>query len=114
MTSLTSLSDWEAARQASHKQPVLIYKHSAICPASAWAERNVQTWQSDHTDYPVYRVVVQSAREVSDQIADDLNLRHETPQAIFVHQGDVVAHENHHGVSAERLTKALHRLKLDL
>lgn len=109
---LTDVSDWNAAREASFEHPVLIYKHSATCPTSAWAERNVSNWHEEHPDWPVYQVTVQSARPVSDQIADDLPLRHETPQAIVVHDGEAVAHLNHNHVSADRLTEAIRALNL--
>lgn len=109
---LTTVDDWNAARNASFERPVLIYKHSATCPTSAWAERNIRSWGDDHPDWPVYRVTVQSARAVSNQIADDLSLRHETPQAIIVQHGKVVAHRNHNHVTPDELTDALHHSDL--
>ncbi|MFO8233682.1 MAG: bacillithiol system redox-active protein YtxJ [Longimonas sp.] len=109
---LASVADWNAAREASFERPVLVYKHSATCPTSAWAQRNIDTWSDDHADWPVYRVTVQSARPVSNQIADDLSLRHETPQAIIVHKGEVIEHLNHNHVTPDRLTEALRKLDL--
>lgn len=107
---LTSVADWNAARKASFEHPVLVYKHSATCPTSAWAQRNVDTWAEDHADWPVYRVTVQSARPMSDQIADDLSVRHETPQAIIVRNGKAVKDFSHNHVSPDHLTDALHEL----
>ena len=101
---LTTTDDWKAAREASFEQPVLVYKHSATCPTSAWAQRNIDAWAEDHSQWPVYRVTVQSSRSVSDQIADDLSLRHETPQAIVVHNGEAVGDLSHNHVSSEELT----------
>ena len=109
---LTTISDWNAARETSFEQPVLIYKHSATCPTSAWAARNVGTWSEAHTGTPVYQVTVQSARPVSNQIANDLSLRHETPQAIVVHQGQAIAHRNHSRVTPDELTDAFQNTDL--
>lgn len=109
---LTTVSDWNAARKASFEQPVLIYKHSATCPTSAWAARNVRSWCEEHTEKPVYQVTVQSARPISNQIANDLGLRHETPQAIVVYQGQAVAHRNHSRVTPDELTDALQNTDL--
>jgi bacillithiol system protein YtxJ len=109
---MTSVADWNAAREASFERPVLVYKHSATCPTSAWAQRNIDAWSGDHADWPVHRVTVQSARPVSDQIAEDLSLRHETPQAIIVRNGKMVKHLNHNRVSPDRLSDALHELDL--
>ncbi len=109
ITDLESIADWTTARSASKQQPIFVYKHSATCPTSAWAQRNVLN--SECNGVPVYRVTVQKARDVSNQIATDLNVRHETPQIIVVYDGAAVGHCNHGRVTPEEietLTQDLH------
>lgn len=103
--SLDALDDWTAAREASSSQPVVIFKHSSICPTSARANDEMQSLSN--ADVPVYRVVVQEARDVSDAIADDLDIRHETPQVIVLSGGSPVFDTSHHRVREEAVREAL-------
>lgn len=103
---LRSEKDWQEARTRSEKEPVLIYKHSSTCPLSASAQRRVEQL-AEADDPPVYRVVVQEARGVSNAIAEALDVRHETPQAILLSGGRPVYDASHRRVSAEAVREAL-------
>lgn len=103
--SLDTVQDWTAAREASSSHPVVIFKHSSMCPTSARANGEMQSLAE--ADVPVYRVVVQEARDVSDTIAEDLDIRHETPQVIVLSQGTTVFDTSHHRVRADAVRDAL-------
>lgn len=93
--SLTSMDDLEDALDRAEQEPIVFYKHSAICPISAQMEREL-TALDRPDDPPVYRVVVQDARPVSDAIAERLGIRHESPQALVVY-GDTTLYDASHG-----------------
>jgi len=103
---LTSLDDWNDARAASHDHPILIFKHSNACPTSAQANGEMQTLATE-SDVPVYRVVVQTHRPVSNAIAEDLKVRHETPQAIVLDEGAPAFDASHFSVTAEAIRDVL-------
>jgi bacillithiol system protein YtxJ len=103
---LTSTSEWETARNHSKETPVLIYKHSSACPVSAKARGEVEELVETE-DLPVYEVVVQTHREVSDTIEADLDLRHETPQAILLRDGRVTFDASHFDVTADAIRTEL-------
>ena len=103
---LTSSADWNAARDASDEQPVVIFKHSSMCPTSARANQEMTALAEDEV-VPVYRVVVQEHRAVSDTIADETGLRHETPQVIVLHDRSPVFDASHHRVKSDRVREAL-------
>jgi bacillithiol system protein YtxJ len=42
---------------------------------------------------------------VSNAIAAQLNVRHESPQVIVVKNGKAIFHESHHSISATELTR---------
>lgn len=107
--SLDSESAWTRALEHSDNTPVLIYKHSATCPVSSSAQTEVEEVQSDEP-LPVYRVVVQEHRSVSNTIEDDLGIRHETPQVILLHERTPVFDTSHFDVSAETLRQELNHL----
>jgi len=100
--SLTSMSDWENALEASEDQTVLIFKHSSACSVSARADQELTTLAGE-SDLPIYQVVVQQARPVSNEIADTLGVRHETPQAILLRDRAPVYHTSHFEVTADTI-----------
>jgi len=99
---LTSEADWMAALEQSHEAPVLIFKHSSACPVSGRANRQIKKLTEDG-DPPVYRVIVQEARDVSTTIADRLGIQHETPQAILLEDGEPVFDASHYSITAESI-----------
>jgi bacillithiol system protein YtxJ len=109
---LESTTDWHDALEHSEERPILVFKHSATCSISAKANEEMSTLSSEE-DLPVYRVVVQEHRAVSDEIADALNIRHETPQAILVRAGDAFFDTSHLNVTADTMRKELHRAPVE-
>ena len=102
---LTSIDELDVALDHAQDEPVVFYKHSAICPISARMEKEIATL-TETDDPPVYRVVVQDARDVSDAIEERLGIRHESPQALLVYQ-DTVSYDASHGrISANDLRSA--------
>ena len=90
---ITSLG--EAIEESSH-YPVLLYKHSSTCPRSARAQREVESYLSAYSE-DAYSVVVQDERSLSNEIAEKLNIKHETPQLIVLRADKppfVLNHEN--------------------
>ena len=55
---------------------------------------------------PVHEIVVQRSRDLSQAVADRLNVRHESPQVFVVAHGRAVWHSSHSGVTADRVTRA--------
>ncbi len=105
---LHSESDWHAAREHSNDTAVLIYKHSSSCPVSGQAHEEMEELLDDDT-LPAYKVVVQEHREVSNQIETDLDVRHETPQAILLYNNEPVFDTSHFDVSAATIRQELNR-----
>jgi bacillithiol system protein YtxJ len=104
--SLAGEDDWADAREQSEEQPVLLFKHSNACPVSAKADQEMQTLAAKGT-LPVYKLVVQKSRAVSDAIAEDLDIRHETPQAIVLDDRTATFDTSHFDVTAENLRNAV-------
>lgn len=105
---LASEDDWTRALEQSKTTPVLIFKHSSACPISADANEEMTVLAND--DVPVYRVVVQEHRAVSDHIADALGVQHETPQAVVVQDEAAVFDTSHFNVTADTLREELRRV----
>jgi len=105
--SLASDADWAAAQSNSEEQPVLIFKHSSACPVSAKADEEL-TPLAEADALPVYKLVVQESRALSDEIAEALDVRHETPQAIVLDDQRPVFDASHFDVTADAVRDAVH------
>ena len=104
---LASLSDAEAMLADSQQQPVLLFKHSTTCPVSMAAAAEIDAFEAAGGAPPCYVVVVQRARDVSAHLADVLDVRHESPQAVLVDAGTAVFAASHGRVRAGTLRAAL-------
>ena len=86
---------------------VVIYKHSKRCGISSAAVLEVRHFAETHADVPVYMVDVVAQRPLSRTIADRLGVRHASPQAILVRNGEPVWNTSHFRVTARAIEKAV-------
>ena len=111
MHTLTHLSDLdmlEAAIDESRERPVLLFKHSRTCGISAEALDELRTHLERGPAAAAYKVItVQSHRRISDEVADRLGVRHETPQAILLRDGRPVWKASHFRITADELSRAI-------
>lgn len=111
MRNLTHLSDLdmlEAAIAESRQRPVLLFKHSRTCGISCEALDELHSHIDGGVADASYNVVVvQSHRRLSDSISQRLGIRHETPQAILIRNGQAVWNASHFRITAEAIGRVL-------
>lgn len=111
MTPLGRLTDADQLTGAPARPPgelLLIFKHSTTCPISAAARSEVQAYLNAAGDAPAaVEVLVIEQRPLSNQIADRFQIRHESPQAILVRDGQAVWHASHRAITREALSRAV-------
>lgn len=102
---LTDVGDWKRVLEGSAAKPVLLFKHSTRCPVSAEAYdqflKHVNKDADPAVDYAL--VLVVEDRPVSHAAAEDLGVKHESPQALFIKNGQAVWHDSHWRITAETL-----------
>ena len=86
----------------SKQKPVIVFKHSNACSISSKAYREMEKVQAD-----VNILVVQSARDVSRELANLTGVRHETPQVIVLRDGKAVWNASHFDVQAGAVAEAV-------
>src|SRR3982751_4818606 len=86
----------------SHSEPVILFKHSTTCPISAAAYAEMSQVPND-----VSLVVVQRARDVSQEVAARTGVRHESPQTIILRNGEAVWNRSHWSIKAADVETAL-------
>jgi bacillithiol system protein YtxJ len=99
---LTDRSDFDDLLERSKEQPVALLKHSVACPISAQGQKEFVGLEGEN-DPPLYAVVVQYARDLSNHIAETLGVRHETPQVLIIKDGEAIYHASHHKISTDTL-----------
>lgn len=101
---ITSHEQWKELLELSETQPYFVFKHSTTCPISAFAHTNVKNFESE---LPIYYVKVIENRPISLEIADDLNVQHQSPQAILVMHRQAKWHQSHYDITEESLASSV-------
>ena len=86
----------------SKQKPVIVFKHSTACSISSRAYREMEKVEGQ-----VNILEVQSAREISRELANLTGVRHETPQVIVLRDGKAVWNASHFDVKAAAVAKAV-------
>lgn len=98
------LSDTETLQKlltASKDRPVLVFKHSNSCGISSRAYREMEELEN------VNLLEVQTARELSRELAAITGVPHETPQVIVLRNGKAVWNASHYDVKAIAVAEAM-------
>lgn len=85
----------------------VLYKHSTRCGLCDETIAEVEAFAASHPEAAVYYLDLLAHRDVSDAIAERLGVRHESPQAVVVRAGKVVAVLNHRAIRAAALERAV-------
>ncbi|PTX55172.1 bacillithiol system protein YtxJ [Melghirimyces profundicolus] len=105
---ITTVEEWEQALRRSEEQPVLVIKHSTRCPVSAEAWEEYREFVSgkapEEAEYIMVKVI--ESREVSNRIAEDLEVQHKSPQAILFRNRKPVWHTSHWHIKTAALEEA--------
>ena len=107
---LQSISEIDELMEKSGETPVMFFKHSLTCPISRAALRQYQVFLADRpeNDPTAYTLIeVQNARELSNDLAERTGVRHESPQALLVRDGEVAWHASHWSIQSEALAAAI-------
>ena len=102
------LNNIQELLNASQEWPVILFKHSATCPISSNAKTEMEAFMQV-SPVPVYMVVVQEQRPLSNEIASVLNVVHQSPQAIVVWKGAAADSVSHYSIKGEALKKLLEK-----
>lgn len=110
---LTKEGEYLAALAQSGSEPVLVFKHSTECTISGGAYRRTAEWLNELGEAapPVFLVKVIEHRTISEFIAKQTGVKHESPQAILLNRGRAVWNTSHEDITADSLDAALEKLR---
>lgn len=108
VTYLHDVAGLDAALAESRDRPVLLFKHSRTCGTSCEALEELLAHVSGAPPEAAYKVItVQSHRHVANEVSERLGIRHETPQAILLRDGQPVWSASHFRITARQLDAVL-------
>ena len=99
---ISDRDDLDTLLDDSKLRPVVVFKHSNSCPISAAAYREMEKFDGD-----VSLVIVQTASDVSRQLASITGIRHESPQVLVLRDGKVVWNASHFQIKAGAVAQAI-------
>lgn len=96
----------DATELLSRADATLVFKHSNSCPVSFRAKRQFDAFVEAYPDIPTRLVVVQQERDLSNALEAASGVRHESPQALIVRDGQVLFDASHGDITTTRLAEA--------
>jgi bacillithiol system protein YtxJ len=103
---LTDIQQLAGIKELSKTRPQVIFKHSTRCSISSMAksrlERNKQPESGDF-----YFLDLIKHRSLSDKIAADFDVCHESPQILLIKNADCVYEESHSGIQMDEIAEQL-------
>lgn len=94
--------------EQSQNTPQLIYKHSYRCGVCRFSKSELENASDTLTSRAgMHFVDVNASRKVSNKIVEKFDVRHESPQALLVKNGEVVWHKSHGSIKADSLINCL-------
>ena len=102
---LTEKEQLEKIEKESEEQPVVIFKHSTRCGISRMVLSNFERNYDLPKDKEVklYFLDLIANRDVSNEVANRLGVRHESPQMIILKNREVVHHASHQSIDVETI-----------
>ena len=80
----------------------LIFKHSTRCSISMMAKRRFELdWDSLPEELPLYFLDLIQYRDISNQIAQQFQVHHESPQLLLIKDGECILDQSHGGISVD-------------
>jgi len=101
---IESEEDLQKAIENSFNHKIAIFKHSTSCFISKTVLKNFEK-EIESTDRKteLYFLDLLAYRAISNKIASDLEIRHESPQLLVIEKGKVINSASHQHISADQI-----------
>lgn len=102
---IESEKDLEEAIKKSYSRKIAIFKHSTSCFISKTVLKNFEKEieESEEHGAILYYLDLLAHRDISNKIAEDFGIRHESPQLIVIQNGDEVNNASHQDITLKQI-----------
>lgn len=87
-------------KELSNQKTQVIFKHSSRCSISSIAKNRLERSPAP-VDIDFYYLDLIQFRSLSDKIANDFHVFHESPQVLVIKNGDCIYEESHSGINMD-------------
>ena len=88
----------------SHSKAQVIFKHSIRCSISSMVKSRLEKSEApDSIDFHYLDLI--NFRSLSNKIAEDLNVYHESPQVLFIKDGECIYDESHMAIRMDDIAE---------
>lgn len=101
---ISSIEQLEAIKSASYQQPQVIFKHSTRCSISSMVLNRLERSEAPE-NIRFHYLDLLAHRPLSNQIAEDFSVYHESPQVLLIKNGECIYDESHQGIRMEELAE---------
>ena len=102
---LTDLGQLNEIIFISNEKPVAIFKHSTRCSVSRMALKQFENEFNSSDKVTPYFLDLIAHRDISNAIADQFGVTHQSPQLILIKDGKAIYNVSHSDIDAEELGK---------
>lgn len=86
----------------------IIFKHSTRCSISLMAKRRFEMdWTNLPENLPLYFLDLIKYRDISNQVAQDFQVHHQSPQLLLIKGGECILDQSHSDISLEEALSEL-------
>ena len=80
----------------------IIFKHSTRCSISLMAKKRVEMdWENVPDNVPVYFLDLIKHRNISNQVAQEFQVHHQSPQLLLIKDGECILDQSHSDISVD-------------
>ena len=102
--SIQTEAEFQEAIAESKERTVIIFKHSTRCSVSFMAKKSLEMqWDIEDDKASIYYLDLIAFRPISNLIAQELGVDHQSPQAIVLKNEVVVDARSHSDISVDAL-----------
>lgn len=94
----------KSLKELSKQKAQLIFKHSTRCSISSMAKSRLER-SSPPESIDFYYLDLIKHRHLSQKIAEDFSVFHESPQVLLIKNGECVYDESHSGIQMDEITE---------
>jgi bacillithiol system protein YtxJ len=99
---LTEETQLAQINEQSKTIPVVIFKHSTRCSISSMAKSRLEREKAPD-NIPFYYLDLLKHRNISNKIAADYHITHESPQVLLIKNGECTYEETHNGIDMHEI-----------
>ena len=101
---LTEPGQLEQIKEQSKQQPVVIFKHSTRCSISFMAKSRLER-EMPADNVLFYYLDLIRYRPLSNKIAEDFQVHHESPQVLLIKDAACTYEESHNGINMQEISE---------